>query len=138
MKVIRLSVIELFIIFIKKNVIKYLYLPLNRPLNKIYCRKNVVSLLPLLLPQVPPLIYSYVAALEAESALRRSRVEAELAASRAASEAALRRSRIEAEVATEAALRRSRVEAEVAAERVATENALRRSRLAAELAASRL
>jgi hypothetical protein len=39
-------------------------------------------------------LYSYVAAVETESALRRSRIEAELAASRAASEAALRRSRI--------------------------------------------
>jgi hypothetical protein len=46
-----------------------------------------------------------------ESALRRSRVEAELAASRAATEVALRRSRIEVEVATESALRRSRIEA---------------------------
>ena len=35
-----------------------------------------------------------------EAALRRSRVEAEIAADRAASEAALRRSRIEAEIAT--------------------------------------
>lgn len=39
---------------------------------------------------------SYVASLEVENALRRSRVEAELAASRAATEVALRRSRIEA------------------------------------------
>jgi hypothetical protein len=38
-------------------------------------------------------------------------VEAELAASRAATEVALRRSRIEVEVAAESALRRSRIEA---------------------------
>lgn len=38
--------------------------------------------------------YSYLTALETENALRRSRVAAELAASRVASEAALRRSRI--------------------------------------------
>lgn len=38
--------------------------------------------------------FSTLAALEAENALRRSRVEAEVAASRAASEAALRRSRV--------------------------------------------
>ena len=100
-------------------------------------RKNVV-LLSLLLLQVLSISFSYASSIAVESALRRSRVEAELAASRAASEAALRRSRIEAEVATESALRRSRIEAEVAAERIATDNALRRSRLAAELAASRL
>lgn len=52
---------------------------------------------------------SYVAAVETENALRRSRVAAEIAASRVATEAVLRRSRIEAEVATEAALRRSRI-----------------------------
>lgn len=52
---------------------------------------------------------SYATALQVEGALRRSRVEAELAASRAASEAVLRRSRIEAEVAAESALRRSRI-----------------------------
>ena len=57
-------------------------------------RKNVVSLLPL--HQVFLTSHSYVAALEVESSLRRSRVEAELAASRAVSEAALRRSRVEA------------------------------------------
>ena len=53
--------------------------------------------------------YAYLASLEAESALRRSRVAAELAASRAATESALRRSRIEAEVAAETAVRRSRI-----------------------------
>ena len=45
----------------------------------------------------------------AESALRRSRVEAELAASRLAAEESLRRSRVEAEVAADHALRRSRI-----------------------------
>ena len=40
--------------------------------------------------------YYTLAALEAENALRRSRVEAELAASRVAAENAARRSRIEA------------------------------------------
>jgi hypothetical protein len=39
-------------------------------------QKNVISLLPLLLPQVTLTPFSYSAALEAESALRRSRVEA--------------------------------------------------------------
>lgn len=63
---------------------------------------------------VDNLSFSYLAALEAESALRRSRIEAELAASRAAAEVALRRSRIEAEAYTDKnvkdeALRRSRV-----------------------------
>lgn len=53
--------------------------------------------------------YYYLASLEAENALRRSRLAAELAASRAATEVALRRSRIEAEVVAENALRRSRV-----------------------------
>ena len=53
--------------------------------------------------------YSYLASLEAENALRRSRVAAELAASRAATEFALRRSRVEAEVAADNALRRSRL-----------------------------
>jgi hypothetical protein len=56
-----------------------------------------------------PQSHRYVAAIEIENALRRSRVAAEIAASRVATEAALRRSRIEAEVATEAALRRSRI-----------------------------
>jgi hypothetical protein len=50
--------------------------------------------------------------------LRRSRVEAEIAADRVATEAALRRSRIEAEIATESALRRSRIEAEIEASRI--------------------
>lgn len=64
-------------------------------------------------------IRRYLAALETESALRRSRVEAELAASRAATELALRRSRLEADAYAEKAnkdeaLRRSRVQAEVA------------------------
>ena len=77
-------------------------------LIKFISRKNVV-LLPLLLFQVFCLLFSYAASLAAESALRRSRVEAELAASRAATETALRRSRVEAEIATEAALRRSRI-----------------------------
>jgi hypothetical protein len=55
--------------------------------------------------------YPYSRVIEAESALRRSRLAAEIAASRVATEAALRRSRIEADIATESALRRSRVEA---------------------------
>ena len=74
-----------------------------------------VVLLPVSMPTL-----SYLAALEAESALRRSRVEADLAVSRAATDAALRRSRVEAQVAAETALRRSRVEADIAAERVAS------------------
>jgi hypothetical protein len=57
---------------------------------------------------------SYLAALETENALRRSRIEAELAASRAA---------------TELALRRSRLEADAHAERAVKEDALRRSRV---------
>lgn len=93
----------------------------------------------LLLPlQVYPLslryrYYSpYSDYLEAESALRRSRLAAEVAASRIATEDAIRRSRIAAElaasrVATESALRRSRLEAELAASRVASEVALRDS-----------
>lgn len=59
--------------------------------------------------------YPYSRVLEAESALRRSRLEAEIAASRVATEAAMRRSRIEADIATESALRRSRVEADLIA-----------------------
>jgi hypothetical protein len=63
----------------------------------------------------------YLTALEAESALRRSRVEAELAASRTAAEIALRRSRLEADAYVEKAtkddaLRRSRVQADLARE----------------------
>lgn len=50
--------------------------------------------------------------------MRRSRVEAELAASRLAAEDAVRRSRIEADIAVEASLRRSRVEAEIEASRL--------------------
>lgn len=50
--------------------------------------------------------------------MRRSRVEAELAASRLAAEEAVRRSRIEADIATESALRRSRIEAEIEASRI--------------------
>jgi hypothetical protein len=48
-------------------------------------------------------------ALQAEGVLRRSRLAADIAASRAATEVALRRSRIEAEIATEDLLRRSRI-----------------------------
>jgi hypothetical protein len=44
-----------------------------------------------------------------ETALRRSRVSAEIAASRAATETALRRSRIEADIAAQTSLRRSRL-----------------------------
>jgi hypothetical protein len=47
--------------------------------------------------------------LETENALRRSRVEAELAASRVAADVALTRSRIEADIVAETALRRSRI-----------------------------
>lgn len=50
--------------------------------------------------------------------MRRSRVEAEIAAERAVSEAALRRSRIEAEIVAESALRRSRVDVEIEASRL--------------------
>lgn len=99
-------------------------------------KTNVLPLLPLLLP-VCPLLCSYSSALETDAILRRSRLAAELAASRAATESALTRSRIEADIATESALRRSRIEADVAAERIASDNAIRRSRLAAELSASR-
>jgi len=53
--------------------------------------------------------YPYSRVIEAESALRRSRLAAEIAASRVATEAALRRSRVEAEIATENVLRRSRI-----------------------------
>ncbi len=45
-------------------------------------------------------------------------MEAEIAADRAVTEAALRRSRVEAEIATETALRRSRIEAEIEASRI--------------------
>lgn len=48
-------------------------------------------------------------------ALRRSRIEAELAASRAEREYVLRRSRVEAEVLADSALRRSRIDAEIEA-----------------------
>lgn len=70
----------------------------------------------------------YLATIETENALRRSRIEAELAASRAATEAALA-SRIEAETRADRAykdevLRRSRLQAESAAQTAA----LRRSR----------
>ena len=66
------------------------------------------------LRHVPIILVSYLAALETENALRRSRIEAELAASRAATELALRRSRLEAEAYAEKAtkdraLERSRV-----------------------------
>ena len=61
--------------------------------------------------------------------LVRPSVEAEIAASR------LRRSRLEAELAADSALRRSRIEAEIAASKVATETALRRSRVEADIAA---
>ncbi len=50
--------------------------------------------------------------------MRRSRIEAEIAADRVATEAALRRSRVEAELVAESALRRSRVEAEIEASRL--------------------
>jgi hypothetical protein len=53
--------------------------------------------------------YPYSRVLEAENALRRSRLAAEIAASRVATEAALRRSRVEAEIFAETALRRSRI-----------------------------
>jgi hypothetical protein len=52
---------------------------------------------------------STLAAIETENALRRSRIEAELAVSRVAADSALRRSRIEAEVAVDSAIRRSRI-----------------------------
>lgn len=44
-----------------------------------------------------------------ENALRRSRVEADLVASRLAAEDSVRRSRLEADIYLESALRRSRV-----------------------------
>ena len=53
-----------------------------------------------------------------ESALRRSRVEVELVASRMAAEDVIRRSRVEADIATESALRRSRIEAEIESSRL--------------------
>jgi hypothetical protein len=56
-----------------------------------------------------PFYFSYLSSIEAESALRRSRVAAELAASRVAADVALRRSRIEADIAADNALRRSRL-----------------------------
>jgi hypothetical protein len=62
--------------------------------------------------------------------LRRSRLAADIAASRIATESALRRSRVEAEIVVEEA-RRARIGAEIEAERYATEDALRRSRVAA-------
>jgi hypothetical protein len=63
-------------------------------INKFYFqKKNYVLLLPLLF-QVQTILFSYAATIAAESALRRSRVEAEIAASRVATDAALRRSRI--------------------------------------------
>lgn len=80
-------------------------------------------------------LLSYLATLEAESALRRSRVEAELAASRTATEIVLRRSRLESadayveKVNKDQALRRSRAEAHLA-EEAAYE---RRGRLEEEL-----
>lgn len=58
----------------------------------------------------------YINYIEAENSLRRSRLAAELAASR---------------LATEDAIRRSRVAAEIEADRIATERALRRSRVEA-------
>jgi len=66
--------------------------------KKNYCNLEdvlvpLLSLLPLLL-HVNFTIFS-VAALEVEGALRRSRLAAELAATRAATEVALRRSRVE-------------------------------------------
>lgn len=60
----------------------------------------------------------YLATVETENALRRSRIEAELAASRAATEAALA----------------SRIEAEAKADRAYKGEVLRRSRLQAEQA----
>ena len=53
--------------------------------------------------------YPYSRVIETESALRRSRLAAEIAASRVATEAALRRSRVEAELVAQDALRRSRL-----------------------------
>jgi hypothetical protein len=50
--------------------------------------------------------------------LRRSRIEAEIAADRVATESVLRRSRIEAEIAADSALRRSRLAAEIEASRI--------------------
>lgn len=62
-----------------------------------------------------------MARLEAESiareeALRRSRIEAEIAASRAVREEAIRRSRVEAEIAAESAVRRSRLQVDLEAD----------------------
>jgi hypothetical protein len=73
----------------------------------------------------------YASYLDTERSLRRSRLAAELAASRMATEDAIYRSRVAAEVeadiyATERVLRRSRVEAEIEAS-----SAIRRSRIAA-------
>ena len=51
-----------------------------------------------------------------EEALRRSRIEAEVAVSRLAREDAIRRSRLEAELVAESAIRRSRVQAEIEAD----------------------
>jgi hypothetical protein len=62
-------------------------------------------------PYYPYPYYSSSVALQAEGVLRRSRLAADIAASRVATEVALRRSRIEAEIATEDLLRRSRIEA---------------------------
>lgn len=66
--------------------------------------------------QVKSLTHRYLATLETENALRRSRIEAEIAASRAATEAVLR----------------SRIEAEANAEKVYKDEVLRRSRVQAE------
>ena len=45
--------------------------------------------------------------------MRRSRIEVEIAASRAAREDVIRRSRVEAELVAESAVRRSRVQADL-------------------------
>jgi hypothetical protein len=51
-----------------------------------------------------------------QEALRRSRIEAELAAEAAVRESAIRRSRLEAELVAEESIRRSRVQAELEAD----------------------
>ena len=50
-----------------------------------------------------------------------------------AADSALRRSRIEAEVAADSALRRSRIEAELASSRLAHEDYMRRVRIEADV-----
>lgn len=83
---------------INQSYINFIYLPSKQQCH-IHTTRNCLT------------YCSYLASLEADNALRRSRLEAEITASRVATESALRRSRIEAEIATENALRRSRVEA---------------------------